>query len=79
MFKVSEVERKTREINPLIDMQINLSSRRSSDYYFSQSLQQFSWDLLGTKYISSTHAQKVNKSLRQKRCCRNHILYILLK
>ena len=79
MFKASEVERKTREINPLIDMQINLSSRRTSDYYFSQSLQQLPWDLLRTKNVSSAHAQKINKSLRQKRCCRNHMLYILLK
>ena len=59
-------------------MQINLSSCRTSDHYFSLSLQRLSWDSLGTKKISSTHAQnlwKVNK-WRQKRCGRNHIVYL---
>ena len=82
MFKATEPERKIREISLLIDMQINLCSCRNSDHYFLQSLQQFSWDLLGTKNVSPKHSQnfwKVNKSWWQKRCDRNHIMYILLK
>ena len=34
-------------------MQINLSSGRTSGHYFSLSLQQLSWELLGTKNVSS--------------------------
>ena len=34
MFKANEVERKIREVNLLIDMQINLSSFRISDHFF---------------------------------------------
>ena len=37
MFKTTETEREIREINPLIDMQINLSLCRTSDHYFSVS------------------------------------------
>ena len=51
MFKAAEVERKIREINLLIDMQIKLSLYRTSDHYIS-SLQQLSWDSLGTKNVS---------------------------
>ena len=58
MFKAAEVGRKIRETNLLINMQINLSSSRISDLYFQLSLQQLSWDLLGTKNISSTHVPK---------------------
>ena len=47
----TEVERNIREINLLIDMQINLSSCRTSDHYFLMSLRQFSWDFLGTKNV----------------------------
>ena len=64
MFKSTEVERKIREINLLINMYRNLSLSRTSDHFFLLSLQQLSWDLLGTKSISSTHVQnfwKVNK------------------
>ena len=62
-FKATEVERKIREINLLIDLQTNLSSCRNSDHYFSLSLQRLSWDSLGTKNVLSTYAQnfwKVN-------------------
>ena len=66
MFKATKVERKLREINVRIDMQINLSSCRTQDrYYFSPSFKRLSWDLLRTKNVSSTLAQnfwKVNKS-----------------
>ena len=51
MFKSTEVERKIREINLLTDMYRNLSSSRTSDHFFLLSLQQLSWDLLGTKSI----------------------------
>ena len=37
MFKATEVERKIREINLLIDLQVNLSQCRNSDHYFSVS------------------------------------------
>ena len=37
MFIATEVEIKIREINLLIDMQIHLSSCRTSNYYFSGS------------------------------------------
>ena len=80
MFEATEVERKTREINLLIDMQRNLSSCRTSDHYFFLSLQQLSWDSLRTKNVSSVHSQnycKVN-ICGQKRS-RNRIMYILLK
>ena len=39
-------------------MQINLSSCRTSDHYFSQSLQQLSCDLLGIKNVSSQASAK---------------------
>ena len=71
MVKATEIEIKIREINPHINMQINPSSCRTSDHYFSLSLQSLSRDSLGTKNVLSTHAQnflKVNKSWRQKRC-----------
>ena len=64
MFKATEVERKIREINLPIDMEINLSSCKTYHYYLL-SLQWFLWDLLGTKNVSPTHAQNswiVNKS-----------------
>ena len=65
MFKTTETEREIREINPLIDMQINLSLCKTSDHYFSLSLQQLLWDSSGTKNVSTKHVQnfcKVNKS-----------------
>ena len=58
MFKVTELGKK-REINLFIDMETNLSLCRNSDHYFSQPLQQLPWDLLGTKNVSSTHAQNI--------------------
>ena len=73
MFKATEAKRKIREINLLIYMQINLSSCRTSDHDISLSLQRLSWDSLGTKNVSSTHARNfwmVNKSWRPKRCGR---------
>ena len=76
MFKTTEVEKTIREINLLIDMQMNLSSCRTSAYYFL-SVQRLLLDSLGTKNVSSTHPQnfwKVNKSWREKRCGRNHIV-----
>ena len=82
MFRASESEEKIREINLLIDMQVNLFACRTSDHYFLLSLQWLSWDSSGTKNVSSTLAQnfwKVNKSWWHKRCGRYHILYILLK
>ena len=35
MFKAAEVERKIREINLFVDLQINLSLCRTSDHYLS--------------------------------------------
>ena len=57
----------------------NLSSCRTSDYYFSLSLQWFSWDLLGTKNVSSMHVQiflESNKLWQQKshRLCPREII-----
>ena len=52
MFTATEVERIIREINPLIVMQIILSSCRTLDHYFSLSLPQLLWDSLGTKNVS---------------------------
>ena len=49
MFEATEVERKIKEINLLIDMQINLSLCRISYHYFSLSLQQLPWDSIRTK------------------------------
>ena len=57
MFKVTEFERKVRDINLFIDMQINLSSCRTSDHYFLLTLHQLSWYFLGNKNLSSTHGQ----------------------
>ena len=45
-------------MNLLIDMQINLSSCRISDFYFLLSVQWLSWDYLGFKNVSSMHEQK---------------------
>ena len=58
-------------------MQINLSSCRTSDHYFSLSLQQLSWGLLGTKNVSSQASAKffegkqitVAKKMWQKSHC----------
>ena len=69
--------KKIREINQIINLQINLSWCRTSDHYFLLSLQQLLWGLL-----SSTHRKmfwKLNKSWCQKRCGKNQILHILLK
>ena len=46
MCKATEVERKIRERNLLIDLQINLSSCRTSDHYLSLSLHRLSWRLV---------------------------------
>ena len=81
MFKATEGERKIRELNLLIDMQINLTQCRNSDHYFSLFLQRLSWDSLGTKNVSSTHAQKflegkqtmAAEKIRQK----SHRVYLL--
>ena len=51
----TNVERPIREINLLINMQINISSCRTSGHYFSLSIQRLLWDLLGSKNASSTH------------------------
>ena len=82
MFKAAEVERKIKEINLLIDLQINPSSCRASDHYFSLPFQYFSWDTSETKNVSSTLAQnisKVSKSWRQKRSVRYYIPCIFQK
>ena len=42
-------------------MQINLSSSVTSDHYFSLSLQQLSWGLLGTKNVSSQASAKFSE------------------
>ena len=57
MFEATEAERKIREINVLMNMQINISFCRTSEYYFSLYLKRLSWYLLKTKNVSSTHAQ----------------------
>ena len=76
MFKATELERKIREINLFMKIQINLCSFKTSDHYLLLSLQRLSLGLLGTKNVLSTHAQNVwnvNKSWLQKRYGRNHI------
>ena len=73
MFKATEVERKAREINLLIDLQKLIFSSIIS-HCLSCKCRKVS---LGTKNVSSTHVQnwKVNKSLRQKRCCKWYHVY----
>ena len=62
MFKATEVEKKKKkEINQLLDMQINQSLCRTSDYYFSLSLQLLSWYSSGTKNVSSRHVQNLGR------------------
>ena len=56
MFKGTEVKKKKREINLLIDLQINLCLCKISEHYCSLSLQQLLWDT-GTKNVPSTQAQ----------------------
>ena len=61
MFKATKLKKR----NPIIRMQINLTSCRTSDHYFLLSLYQLLCDSLKTKNVSFTHAQffwKVNKS-----------------
>ena len=59
-------------------MQINISLCRTSDHYFSLSLQRLSWDSLGAKNASSTDVQnfwKISKSWQLARwvgCRKNH-------
>ena len=63
MFKATEVEIIIKEINLLIDMQINLFVQNFIPLFLA--LQRLSWDSVGTKNISSICAQnfwKVNKS-----------------
>ena len=63
MFKATEVEIIIKEINLLIDMQINLFVQNFIPLFLA--LQRLSWDSVGTKNISSIRAQnfwKVNKS-----------------
>ena len=57
MIKAIEVERKIKEINLLIDMQINLVVCKTSDHCFAPSLQKLSLDSLRTKTVSSAHTQ----------------------
>ena len=73
MFKATEVERKTRKINLLIDLQKLIFSSIISHYLSCKCRK----DSLGTKNVSSTHRQnwKVNKSLRQKRCGKWYHVY----
>ena len=73
MFKATEVERKTRKINLLIDLQKLIFSSIISHYLSCKCRK----DSLGTKNVSSTHVQnwKVNKSLRQKRCGKWYHVY----
>ena len=73
MFKATEVERKTREINLLIDLQKLIFSSIISHYLSCKCRK----DSLGTKNVSSTHVQnwKVNKSLRQTRCGKWYHVY----
>ena len=58
MFKATEVgKKKKKKRNKSPYRYANLSSYRTSDHYFSLSLQRLSWDSLGTKNTSSKHAQ----------------------
>ena len=79
MFKAAVVERNIRNTS---NRSANKSFFVHNCRFFSLSLQWLSWDLLRTKNISSTHSQifcKVNELWLQKRCGRNHIVYILSK
>ena len=73
MFKATEVERKTREINLLIDLQKLIFSSIISHCLFCKCRK----GSLGTENVSSTHVQnwKVNKPLRQKRCSKGYHVY----
>ena len=73
MFKATEVERKTRKINLLIDLQKLIFSSIISHYLSCKCRK----DSLGTKNVSCTNVQnwKVNKSLRQKRCGKWYHVY----
>ena len=79
MFNATEVERKTREFNILMDMQINLSSYRTSGHYLSLSLHRQSWNSLGTKNVSSTHGEIFLKgkqiTTREKMRQKTHRVY----
>ena len=60
MFKATEFERKNMRKKSTYPY-----ANKSLFHYFLLSLQRLSWDSLGTKNISSTHAQNfwnVNKS-----------------
>ena len=79
MFKAAVVERNIRNKS---NRSANKSFFVQNCRFFSLSLQWLSWDSLRTKNISSTHSQifcKVNELWLQKRCGRNHIVYILSK
>ena len=52
MLKAAEGERKIREINLFIDIQIDLSVCKNSNHYFSRSMQLLSWHSLGAKNVS---------------------------
>ena len=73
MFKATKVDRKTRKINLFINLQKLIFSSIISHCLSSRCCT----DSLGTKKVSSTHAQnrKVNKSLRQKRYGKQYRVY----
>ena len=51
MFKATELERKIREINLFMKIQINLCSCKTSDHYLLLPLQRLSLGLLETKNV----------------------------
>ena len=79
MFKADKVEKEIREINLLIDTEINLFVHNFKPLFLALS-NDCHEKSLGTKNVSFTLAQnfwKVNKSRRLKRCGRYHIVCIL--
>ena len=60
-------------------MQIDLSSSRTTDHCFSMSLQQLSWDWLGTKNASSQASAKFFESKQitvdEKMWQKSHCVY----
>ena len=81
MFMATGNESKYREINLLIDMQINYLNKQIN-HYFSLSLQQLSWEFFGTKNVSSyANAEffEGKQIMMIEKIWQKHNVYILVK
>ena len=70
MFKTTKVEKNIKEINILINLQINLSSCRTSDYFLSLSLMRTHQELkvYCTKFLKGKQIMVAEKMWQKSHC-----------